>query len=147
MKLCIKKLFDNNNYTQQQLADEIGSTRQYISALCNGTAKKIYIEQIVKLCEIFKCTPNDLFEFSDSDKEKFKIEDPIKWCELQKAKSTVKKPKNNYVLVNSPKPGELHFNPCTIEEAKELLSSNEMQKAMEELMLSILTGNQKDDTE
>ena len=76
MKLCIKKVFDNNHYTQQEIANKIGSARQYVGALCNGTAKEIKIEQIIKLCEIFECTPNDLFEFTEKEIKKFNLNLP-----------------------------------------------------------------------
>ena len=72
MKLCIKKVFDNSPYTQQEIATKIGSVRQYVGALCNGTAKEIKIAQIIKLCEIFECAPNDLFEFTETQFESIK---------------------------------------------------------------------------
>ena len=76
MKLCIKKVFVNSHYSQQGVANKIGSARQYVGALCNGTAKEIKVEQIIKLCEIFECTPNDLFEFTEEEIIKFNLDQP-----------------------------------------------------------------------
>lgn len=61
MKLCIKNLADQNGYTKIKLAKELNMSRQYIYSLYDGSVKSIKIENIEKLCEIFHCTPNDLF--------------------------------------------------------------------------------------
>lgn len=61
MKLCIKNLADQNGYTKIRLAKELNMSRQYIYSLYDGSVKSIKIENIEKLCEIFHCTPNDLF--------------------------------------------------------------------------------------
>lgn len=61
MKLCIKNLVDKSGYTKNAVAEKLGVTRQYVYSLYNGTVKEITIERINKLCDIFNCTPNDLF--------------------------------------------------------------------------------------
>ncbi len=61
MKLCIKNLADQNGYTKIRLAKELNMSRQYAYSLYDGSVKSIKIENIEKLCEIFHCTPNDLF--------------------------------------------------------------------------------------
>lgn len=66
MKLCIKNLVDKSGYTKKAVAEKLGVTRQYVYSLYNGTVKEITIERIEKLCEIFNCTPNNLFEINTS---------------------------------------------------------------------------------
>lgn len=61
MKLCIKNLVEQNGFTKVGLAKKLDVSRQYIYSLYDGTVKSIKIETIEKLCEIFHCTPNDLF--------------------------------------------------------------------------------------
>lgn len=65
MKLCIKDLVEQNGFTKVGLAKKLDVSRQYIYSLYDGTVKSIKIETIEKLCEIFNCTPNDLFEYTD----------------------------------------------------------------------------------
>lgn len=67
MKLCIKNLADQNGYTKIRLAKELDMSRQYIYSLYDGSVKSIKIENIEKLCEIFHCTPNDLFINDDKN--------------------------------------------------------------------------------
>lgn len=66
MKLCIKNLAEQNGYTKVRLSRELNTSRQYIYSLYDGSVKSIKIETIEKLCEIFDCTPNDLFINDDS---------------------------------------------------------------------------------
>ena len=61
MKLCIKNLVEQNGFTKLGLAKKLDVSRQYIYSLYDGTVKSIKIETLEKLCEIFHCTPNDLF--------------------------------------------------------------------------------------
>ena len=61
MKLCIKNLVEQNGFTKVGLAKKLDVSRQYMYSLYDGTVKSIKIETIEKLCEIFHCTPNDLF--------------------------------------------------------------------------------------
>lgn len=61
MKLCIKNLVEQNGFTKVGLAKKLDVSRQYIYSLYDGTVKSVKIETIEKLCEIFHCTPNDLF--------------------------------------------------------------------------------------
>ena len=61
MKLCIKKLAEKNGITKTKLAQELDVSRQYIYSLYDGSVKSIKIETLEKLCDIFNCTPNDIF--------------------------------------------------------------------------------------
>ena len=50
------------NLTQQQVAKIMLMTQQQYSRFENGVFELNY-SQIIKLCEILKITPNELFEF------------------------------------------------------------------------------------
>lgn len=49
--------------TQRELADKTGIRPATISALYHETIKRIEIEQIAKLCEVFNCQPGDIFSY------------------------------------------------------------------------------------
>lgn len=53
---------------QTQLSELTGIRKNTISDLWHGKTKRIEIEHIDKLCNALECTPNDLFEYTKSDK-------------------------------------------------------------------------------
>lgn len=59
-KLKLKEFRESSNLTQEQMANIMGVTQSGYSLWENGKRFPNY-QQIVKLCEIFDCTPNDLF--------------------------------------------------------------------------------------
>ena len=73
----LKKIREAKGYTQEQLADAIGTKKQYISSLETG-ARNIYairMDTMNKLCGVLECTADDLvrlsadeFEFDDNGK-------------------------------------------------------------------------------
>ncbi len=69
MQNCLRKLRQEYNWTQQQLADRIGVTRQTIIFAEKGR----YIPSLslaLKLSEIFNMSVNDIFWLDDTDKSK-----------------------------------------------------------------------------
>lgn len=50
------------------VAREIEVNRNAIDLLYKDEAKKVDIEVLDKLCKFFKCTPNDILEFTIEDK-------------------------------------------------------------------------------
>lgn len=52
-----RKLF---NLSQRDVAEYLGMTQQGYNRWENGTASP-GVKQILQLCEVFQCTPNDLF--------------------------------------------------------------------------------------
>ncbi len=46
-----------------ELAAKVGITQANMSILKTGKAKAIRVSTIVKMCEILKCQPGDLFEY------------------------------------------------------------------------------------
>lgn len=55
--------------TQRELADKTGIRPATISALYHETIKRIEIEQIAKLCEVFNCQPGDIFSYERDNRE------------------------------------------------------------------------------
>ncbi|NLW46862.1 MAG: helix-turn-helix transcriptional regulator [Firmicutes bacterium] len=49
--------------TQKELADKTGIRPATIYALYHETIKRIEIEQIAKLCEVFDCQPGDILSY------------------------------------------------------------------------------------
>ena len=58
----LKDARKTQNLTQQQVAKIMLMTQQQYSRFENGIFELNY-SQIIKLCEILKITPNELFEF------------------------------------------------------------------------------------
>lgn len=68
IKFKLKQLrLQHNNMTQKELIDLSKIRSSTISAFENDTAISISIEQIDKLCQIFRCNPNDLMEYIPND--------------------------------------------------------------------------------
>ena len=56
----IKPLCESNGITMSELAENLGKSKQYISAIANGTIRLKY-EMAVEIAEIFKLKPDDIF--------------------------------------------------------------------------------------
>ena len=80
--------------------------------------------------------PNDLFEYTDINETTNRNENPVKWCEIQQSKPLTEPSKNKYA-----------YTSFTDDDIRNLIQSSEVQKAMEDLLLSIIHDNNKDDTE
>lgn len=59
----IAEIMGKHRMTKKELSEATGIRPNSVSALWHGTTKRIEIEQIDKLCEVFNCQPNDLFEY------------------------------------------------------------------------------------
>ncbi|MFA7376090.1 MAG: helix-turn-helix transcriptional regulator [Acholeplasmataceae bacterium] len=62
-QLKLKFYRENSGKSQREISELIGLTQQAYSRWEKGLSLP-NAKQIVRLCEIFKCTPNDLFGFS-----------------------------------------------------------------------------------
>ncbi|MDD5903632.1 MAG: helix-turn-helix transcriptional regulator [Clostridium sp.] len=51
------------------LSEKIGISLVNTSVLKNGRAKGIKFETLAKLCEVLKCTPGDLLEYRETERE------------------------------------------------------------------------------
>lgn len=63
VKIKVSDLLGKHKMTQRELADKTGIRPATISALYHETIKRIEIEQIAKLCEVFNCQPGDIFSY------------------------------------------------------------------------------------
>lgn len=67
VKLRVLDLLKENNKTKYWLYIQLGMSYQNFNKMVNNETKSIQYEIIGTLCDIFKCTPNDLFEVSQDD--------------------------------------------------------------------------------
>ena len=68
MKLRILELLKEKKKTKYWLWQQLGSSYQNVNNMVMNRTKMIRFETIDALCQIFECTPNDLFEFDDYTK-------------------------------------------------------------------------------
>lgn len=139
MKLCIKNLADQNGYTKIRLAKELNMSRQYIYSLYDGSVKSIKIENIEKLCEIFHCTPNDLF-INDELSEKDEL--------LELILMNGRQPRLKELTTKKPDPYQITTLPDTKNIIDELLSSNVLRAYVDGKIEKLFDEkvNNKDDT-
>lgn len=64
VKLRVLDLLKENNKTKYWLYIQLGMSYQNFNKMVNNETKSIQYEIIGTLCDIFRCTPNDLFEVS-----------------------------------------------------------------------------------
>ena len=142
MKLCIKNLADQNGYTKIKLAKELDMSRQYIYSLYDGSVKSIKIENIEKLCEIFHCTPNDLFinDKPDEPSEEDKM--------LKLILTNGRQPRLKELTAKEPDPYQTTTLPDTKNIIDELLSSNVLRAYVDGKIEKLFDEkiNNKDDT-
>lgn len=65
IKLKALELLDKNKKTKYWLYKQMGMSYQNFNKMINNQTKSIRYENIEALCEIFECTPNDLFEITE----------------------------------------------------------------------------------
>lgn len=142
MKLCIKNLADQNGYTKIRLAKELNMSRQYAYSLYDGSVKSIKIENIEKLCEIFHCTPNDLF-INDEPHEPSE-EDKM----LKLILTNGRQPRLKEVTAKEPDSYQITTLPDTKNIIDELLSSNVLRAYVDGKIEKLFDEkiNNKDDT-
>lgn len=71
MKLRVLEILKEQNRTKYWLNNQLGLSYQNFNKLVYNQTKGIKFENLQALCDILKCTPNDLFEdYHDKQSEK-----------------------------------------------------------------------------
>lgn len=70
IKIKVSDLLGKHKMTQKELSDKTGIRPATVSALYHETIKRIEIEHIEKLCEVFNCQPGDIFEYEGKKEKK-----------------------------------------------------------------------------
>ncbi len=65
IKLDVLNLLEKNGKTKYWLYKQLGMSYQNFSRMINNETKSIQYENIDALCQIFNCTPNELFKITD----------------------------------------------------------------------------------
>ncbi|HJI46144.1 MAG TPA: helix-turn-helix transcriptional regulator [Oscillospiraceae bacterium] len=65
IKLDVFNLLEKNGKTKYWLYKQLGMSYQNFSRMINNETKSIQYENIDALCQIFNCTPNELFKMTD----------------------------------------------------------------------------------
>ena len=65
IKLDVLNLLEKNGKTKYWLYKHLGMSYQNFSRMINNETKSIQYENIDALCQIFNCTPNELFKMTD----------------------------------------------------------------------------------
>jgi putative transcriptional regulator len=61
IKMSVQRLLDNKGKTRYWLVKEMQTTYKTVNKLCDNTLTGLQLDTIEKLCDIFECTPDDLF--------------------------------------------------------------------------------------
>jgi putative transcriptional regulator len=65
VKLNVLELLSQKEKTKYWLYMQLGMSYQNFNNMVNNKTKSIRYETLEALCQIFECTPNDLFVFDD----------------------------------------------------------------------------------
>lgn len=65
IKLDVLNLLEKNGKTKYWLYKQLGMSYQNFGRMINNETKSIQYENIDALCQIFNCTPNELFKMTD----------------------------------------------------------------------------------
>lgn len=65
IRLRALDLLAKKGVTKYWLFKQLGMSYQNFSRMINNETKSIRYENIEVLCQIFECTPNELFEITD----------------------------------------------------------------------------------
>lgn len=65
VRLNVLNLLDKNGKTKYWLYKQLGMSYQNFNKMINNETKSIQYENIDALCQIFECTPNELFIVSE----------------------------------------------------------------------------------
>lgn len=68
VKIHISEWLGKKKMTQRELAERTGIRAATISALYHEKIKRIDVEHIAKLCEVFECQPGDLITYTKEEK-------------------------------------------------------------------------------
>lgn len=65
IKLDVLNLLEKNGKTKYWLYKQLGMSYQNFSRMINNETKSIQYENIDAICQIFNCTPKELFKTTD----------------------------------------------------------------------------------
>ncbi len=65
IKLRVLDILKQKNKTKYWLYKQLGMSYQNFNKMVNNETKSIKYENIEIMCNLFECTPNDLFEITD----------------------------------------------------------------------------------
>lgn len=65
IKLNVLSLLEKNNKTKYWLYKQLGMSYQNFNKMINNQTKSIRYENIETMCQLFNCTPNELFVITD----------------------------------------------------------------------------------
>lgn len=65
MHLRVLELLAQRGKTKYWLYKQMGMSYQNFNRMVNNQTKSIKFENLEALCQIFECTPNDIFDFSE----------------------------------------------------------------------------------
>ena len=63
--LDVLSLLEKKGKTKYWFYHQLGMSYQNFNRMVNNETKSIRYENIEALCQIFECTPNDLFRFTE----------------------------------------------------------------------------------
>ncbi|MBP3705285.1 MAG: helix-turn-helix transcriptional regulator [Clostridia bacterium] len=69
-RLRVTELLQEKGKTKYWLYMQLGMSYQNFNNMVNNKTQSIRYDRIEALCNIFECTPNDLFEITDDEPEK-----------------------------------------------------------------------------
>lgn len=70
IKLNVLEMLKNKGKTKYWLYVQMGMSYQNFNKMVNNQTKSIQYDNIELLCNIFNCSPNDLFKFEDGNNKK-----------------------------------------------------------------------------
>ncbi|QHJ69221.1 helix-turn-helix domain-containing protein [Planococcus halotolerans] len=73
-EIKVAELLGKNKMSQKELAEKTGIRPATISALFHEKIKRIDIDHIVALCNVFNCQPGDIFVYTEDEKEDTGVE-------------------------------------------------------------------------
>ena len=74
IRLRVAELLKESGHTKYWLCKQLDTSWQNLSKMLNNETNSIRYEIIETLCQIFECTPNDLFAFDEEPYEGFSAE-------------------------------------------------------------------------
>lgn len=63
MKLRVLEILKSKNKTKYWLYKQMGMSYQNFNKMINNETKSIRFENLEALCQILKCSPNEIFEY------------------------------------------------------------------------------------
>ena len=73
VKLRAAELLEKSGHSKYWLWKQLGTSYQNMNKMLNNETKSIRYEAIETLCQLFECTPNDLFSFDEEPYEGFPL--------------------------------------------------------------------------